>query len=235
MTAAWYDDIRVLWAEPLDFFPAKRHSEHQRLNAIVRLVSYASLAAFLVGGKGEVLVIGVALIAALSLSVRFAAGRRRVPGNDDAADDAANDAANDGLMDGARVREVAREASGRVSAAGGSAAGGPAAARGRGSHKCQLSTPENPFANMLLSDLATRPDRPKACPYDQHAHLIERNFNLGLVRNVYDVYDKENSQRQFMTMPVTTSAPDVAAFARYCYGGYGKKTCKEDTSKCTGR
>ena len=97
-----------------------------------------------------------------------------------------------------------------------------------------MSTPDNPFANMLVSDLATNPGRPRACAYDQHANLIEKHFNQGLVRNLYDVYDKENSQRQFMTMPVTTAAADVSAFARYCYGGLGRKTCKEDTAKCTG-
>ena len=99
---------------------------------------------------------------------------------------------------------------------------------------CTLSTPDNPFANVLLTDLADRPNRPPACKYDDQKDLIRDNFNRGLVRNVYDVYEKENSQRQWMINPVTTSTPDTVAFAQFCYGNAGRKTCKEDPSKCTG-
>lgn len=99
---------------------------------------------------------------------------------------------------------------------------------------CTLSTPNNPFANMLVSDLATNPGRPPACKYDDQADLIEKNFNQGLVRNMYDVYDRENSRRQFMTMPVTTASADTIAFAQFCYGNAGRSTCKEDPKRCTG-
>lgn len=102
--------------------------------------------------------------------------------------------------------------------------GGAAASGG-----CTRSSPANPFANYLVSDL---PSRPAACKYEQHAAEVEANFARGLVKNMYDVYDKENSRRQFVTMPVTTSAPDTVAFAHYCYG-IGP-TCKEDGTRCTG-
>jgi hypothetical protein len=62
------------------------------------------------------------------------------------------------------------------------------------------------------------------------AKQIRKNFNKGLFRNLDDVYEVENSQRQFVTMPVTTSAPDTIAFAEYLFGN--KKTCKEDPSLC---
>lgn len=97
--------------------------------------------------------------------------------------------------------------------------------------ECTTSTAQNPFANHLLGD---DPARPPACAFDDHADEVRANFNRGLVRNEYDVYDRENSQRQFMTMPVTTSTPDTVAFANFCYGQAGKKTCKEDPSMCTG-
>jgi hypothetical protein len=99
---------------------------------------------------------------------------------------------------------------------------------------CTLSTPDNPFANMLVSDLATNPGRPAACKYEDQADLVEENFNMGTVRNMYDVYDRENGRRQFVTMPVTTASADTLAFARFCYGNQGRSTCKEDPARCTG-
>lgn len=96
---------------------------------------------------------------------------------------------------------------------------------------CTLSTPNNPYANMLLTD---DPARPPACKYDDQQDLIRDNFNRGLVRNMYDIYEKENSQRQWMINPVTTSTPDTVAFAQFCYGNAGRRTCKEDPTKCTG-
>lgn len=252
-TPAWYDDIGVLWRDGTEFFPAKHHTERERLNAIVRLVAYASCAAFVAGGKAEVLVIGAALIAAVSLSVKFSkapvpsASRTEVLSSsgapdadpddqddqddededDDGDDDEESDDVSDyALLNWNTVRSIASEAAGTARGVG--------HRQRKSKGACTASTPDNPFANMLVSDLAANPSRPPACSYDTHSNLIEKHFNQGLVRNLYDVYDKENSQRQFMTMPVTTSAADVSAFARFCYGGMGRKTCKEDTAKCTG-
>jgi hypothetical protein len=104
--------------------------------------------------------------------------------------------------------------------------------RARGG-KCVKSTAENPFANVLLTDLADDPDRPPACDYDDMRDDIEVNFNRGLFRNVTDVYDRENSQRQFMTNPVTTGIPDTLAFAQFAYGNQGD-SCKESPAACTG-
>ena len=99
--------------------------------------------------------------------------------------------------------------------------------------KCVKSTAENPFANVLLTDLADDPDRPAACDYDSMKDDIEDNFNRGLFRNLTDVYDRENSQRQFMTNPVTTGIPDTLAFAQFAYGSEAKG-CKESPAACTG-
>jgi len=109
-----------------------------------------------------------------------------------------------------------------------------AAARGRAARAqpaCVRSTPDNPFANMLLTD---DPARGPACAYDDMAEEVRANFNRGLPRNMYDVFERENSQRQFYTMPVTTAAADTRAFAEFAYGPRMRPGCKEDPSRCTG-
>lgn len=104
--------------------------------------------------------------------------------------------------------------------------------RARGG-RCVRSTASNPFGNVLLTDLADDPDRPPACDYDAMKDDIEVNFNRGLFRNLTDVYDRENSQRQFMTNPVTTGIPDTLAFAQFAYGTEARG-CKESPAACTG-
>ena len=97
-------------------------------------------------------------------------------------------------------------------------------------HPCKKSTPENPFANYLLTD---NPDDPPACPYDDHKDLIRENFNRNLFRNPEDLFEKQNSQRQFFSMP-HGKVPDTKAFAEFLSGGMSRRVCKEDTAACTG-
>lgn len=233
--AVWYNDVRALVRRPSEFFPMRDQSPEERVNAIVRLIVYCTAAVVVYRRKWKYVLFGLGAVALVSMAYRgsavtsrggFKGGRtggrpysasHRTAGY-------STTATTGGTVVDARLPER-RDAS----------VGGLIPPHSlRMSTKCTLSTPDNPFANMLLSDLADRPGRAPACKYDDQADLIRQNFNRGLVRNAYDVYEKENSQRQWMTMPVTTSTPDTVAFAHFCYGNAGRKTCKEDPSKCTG-
>ena len=109
--------------------------------------------------------------------------------------------------------------------------GSVAAVASSGTAPCKRSTPTNPFANYLLTD---DPNGPAACAYDDHAADIRDNFNKGTFRNVEDIWEKQGSQRQFYTMPVSRKIPDTHAFAEFLWGGPSKKICKEDPAVCTG-
>lgn len=100
---------------------------------------------------------------------------------------------------------------------------------------CSPSTPNNPFSNATVGALLGDEGRAPACSYDTPgvAEEIRNNFNKGLFRNLEDIYEVENSQRQYVTQPVTTSAPDTIAFAQFLFGN--KRTCKEDPSLCEPR
>lgn len=215
---AWYNDVRALVRRPEEFWPSLTHTPEERLNSIVRLLAYVTLGVSLHRRDTKYVPFGVLAIAVVSFAHLGAFGGR--PGAGWAAGRAS--CGGQGRKSGGEVV---------CPAMGGIRRGSP---QKPSQLACTLSTPNNPFANMLLSDLATNPGRPPACKYDQHKDLIRHNFNRGLVRNAYDIYEKENSQRQWMTMPVTTSAPDTIAFAQFCYGNAGRPTCKEDPSRCTG-
>lgn len=102
--------------------------------------------------------------------------------------------------------------------------------------KCLKPTEENPFMNTLLTDVGVYKEREQACLNEEVEDDVETKFNKGLFKDVNDLYSKNNSQRQFHTMPNTNEygvkAGDTVKFANWLYN-LGDASCKEDTSKCT--
>jgi hypothetical protein len=189
----WYNDVSVLPRHWTEFFPSRDHTSQERVNALVRLVAYATLAAFAYNRQPRTLVMGAATIAVVSVAFSGSTRTETYP-NDSSA-----------------VVETAEALSDRA---------------------CTKPTRDNPFGNVLLTDLCDA-SRPPACAYDSVKDDITAKFNDGLFRNSSDVYQKENSQRQFMTMPVTTSIPDTGAFANFLYGNM--KSCKTFSADCPSR
>ena len=92
---------------------------------------------------------------------------------------------------------------------------------------CYRPTPENPFMNVLISDYVKNPKRSKACNISQGPvrRKAQEYFNKNLYRDVSDVFQKNASDRNFITMPNTTIPNDDGAFKNFLYDI--KKTCKE--------
>lgn len=184
----WFEDVGVLALRWKEFYPTAQQTPEERVNAIVRLVAYATFAAFVYNREARTLVLGAGVIAVVS----FAFNHRRTES-----------------FPGHPLEPLVPS----------------------GDRSCTRPTKDNPFANVLLTDLGK--DRPPACQYDDVKEDVKRHFNDGLFRNASDVYETENSQHQFHTMPVTTNIPDTGAFANFLYGGM--KSCKEDGIHCPSR
>jgi|TARA_B110000971_G_scaffold20384_1_gene18632 hypothetical protein len=96
---------------------------------------------------------------------------------------------------------------------------------------CTKPTYNNPFMNInVISD---NPQKTEACKSWDNKKLktdIKEKFNTNLYRDVSDLYGKNNSQRQYYTMPSTTLPNKQTEFAKWCYNTGA--TCKEDTIKC---
>ena len=92
---------------------------------------------------------------------------------------------------------------------------------------CKMPTKDNPFMNPTPYDTATG-NLEKSC-YSYNNSVIrdlERvNFNNDLYKDQFDIFDKENSNRQFYTMPVNSIVNDQGSFANWLYGR--APTCKE--------
>jgi len=93
---------------------------------------------------------------------------------------------------------------------------------------CSLPNKHNPFMNTPFYDVAANKELPTSCTsYDNKGiqRRIEKEFDKGLYRNYTDIFGKENSQRQFFSVPGRQGIPDQGAFADWCYKT--PSTCKE--------
>jgi hypothetical protein len=81
--------------------------------------------------------------------------------------------------------------------------------------------------NVLVSDYSINPTRKKACDIRKSniSKQVNEYFNKNLYRSVSDIFNKEASDRQWVTNPVTTIPNDQNDFAEWCYKT--KPTCKE--------
>ena len=85
--------------------------------------------------------------------------------------------------------------------------------------------------NYTLTD---NPKRGPACKSYNNLEIqekIEDDFDVNLYKNVGDVFNKNNSQREFYTMPVTQSSNNQKEFAEWLYNT--GPTCKDGNGyKC---
>ncbi len=98
---------------------------------------------------------------------------------------------------------------------------------------CRKPTADNPYANIVFSDYLDAGNVASPCNVDDD-ELPKKSlelYNSTIFRNVDDVFERENSQRLFYTLPVNTIPNKQTEFARWLYDTGPR--CKEDTSKCT--
>tara|TARA_B110000902_G_C13809168_1_gene399091 strand:+ start:54 stop:554 length:501 start_codon:yes stop_codon:yes gene_type:complete len=94
---------------------------------------------------------------------------------------------------------------------------------------CRVPTKENPFMNPGLGEFGNdNISMPKSCPSYNNVGVqnrVDQLFGKELYRDVKDIFGKNNSQRQFYTVPGNQVPNNQGDFAQWCYGM--PKTCKE--------
>jgi len=96
---------------------------------------------------------------------------------------------------------------------------------------CKIPTKDNPLMNTNITDY-NEGNPPVACnSYDEDINEeININFNHDLFRNIDELWEKGNSQRQFYTMPNTAVPNNQKDFAEWLYKV--PETCKENQFNC---
>ena len=93
------------------------------------------------------------------------------------------------------------------------------------SEGCRIPEKDNPFMNPTVygGDNSKRP-----CPSYNNKGIqkdIEEKFNEDLYKDVNNIFGKNNSQRQFYTVPSKTQPNDLESYKNWLYST--PKTCKE--------
>ena len=82
--------------------------------------------------------------------------------------------------------------------------------------RCKVSTPNNPFGNALPGDNEILRATP-LCDPDAQKDAIDANFQKGLFSDLNDVFQRNNSQRQYITQPSTTIPNDREGFMTWLW------------------
>jgi hypothetical protein len=96
---------------------------------------------------------------------------------------------------------------------------------------CRKPSKDNPFMNPDITEFNDG-DPPGACNLDDEdiKDDMRVNFNHDLFRDVDELWEKKNSQRQFYTMPNTSVPNNQTEFANWLYKI--PQICKSDNSGC---
>lgn len=97
---------------------------------------------------------------------------------------------------------------------------------------CTAPSRNNPFMNVLNNEYVDNPTRPAACEYADVKDDVEKGFHYNLYQDLGDnIWDRNNSQRQYYTMPWTTIPNDQGGFARWLFRV--GPVCKQNQESCS--
>ena len=196
-TPFWYKNPSVLYERDsiFEFFPSKRFDIIRKLNAVLRLSIIYSLIMYLCTKNTMYLIIPLA-VAGVTWIIWYRQSDTHI-------DTVTEESMSNMLDDLVKINDLETE--------------------------CRVPTKDNPFMNPPIHEFSNdRYQKPKACPSYNNVGVqnrVEELFNNDLYRDFKDVFGKENSQRQFYTVPGSRVPNDQGAFAQWLYGQ--PKTCKE--------
>ena len=94
-------------------------------------------------------------------------------------------------------------------------------------------TIDNPFANIVFTDYLDAGNLVEPVNVDDAQIRVDMQnlYNSSIYRNTSDVFERENSQRLFYSVPINTIPNKQSDFANWLYKT--GPTCKENTVNCT--
>ncbi|CAK0772960.1 hypothetical protein CCP3SC1AL1_630018 [Gammaproteobacteria bacterium] len=191
----WYDDVNVLIDanKLIKFFPTKAQTDIERLNSIMRFGMIVSIVLTMYHNDPRYLLLS--LIGAIITYTVFSINRDQI------------EHTTEHMTSHMKInsKDLSKELSkNKVNTA---------------------PTLNNPFMNHSIFDIIENPDKPPASFYADNTESshktqedIEDKFNYNLFKDVEQVYDKMNSQRQFYTMPSTTNPDNRETLQKWLYG-----------------
>jgi hypothetical protein len=211
----WSNDVTVLFDKDKlsEFFPTNTMSIEEVLNALVRASLYLSICLFVYKRNVNVFFISIGTLVITYLIYKYSPtlkGKDKDKGNSKGNSKNGSDSkrGEDENTEGFESRYESDEfLQDKV---------------------CVTPTVNNPFMNVAISDYKNMPNREVCDDLLDNPNIkqdIESKFNHGLYQDVGDIWGKNNSQRQFYTMPNTSIPNKQKEFALWLYNR--GPTCKE--------
>ena len=196
-TSFWYNDISILYDKDsiTEIFPSKNFDIIRKLNSFVRLSIIYTIILYLLKRDNKYLTIPF-ITAGITWIIWYKQ-------EDIQKDILMKESISDKIDDLVKLNDLNTE--------------------------CRVPKKDNPFMNPTLFDYnSNKPQAPKACPSYNNVGVqrrVEELFNEDLYRDANDIFGKNNSQRQFYTVPGNQVPNDQGSFAQWLYGT--PPTCKE--------
>ena len=197
----WFENPKIL-IEPRSlgkYLPLKEYSRNEKLNSLVRLSLYISVLFIILSFNFNYIfvLIGTAFLTYLVYISHEKQEEDKARKNIENYQDLKND--RDYKKQKIPVKEYAK--------------------------KCSLPTQDNPFMNFLVTDKRDKKAACKTYNDPKIKKIVEAKFTNKLYRDINSVYNNENSQREFYTMPNTEAANRQKEFGEWLYKT--PPTCKE--------
>jgi hypothetical protein len=211
----WADNINILLQKNrlTYFFPNNKLSVVENLNAIVRLCLYLTIILILYTRNSKYVLLPIGAMVLTYLIYNLHPNKKELN-------------TSPIIVASLTCKSGCKEPKKRV----------PDKLIGKVEKECVKPNIDNPFMNLnTITDDYKRPPACKAFLYDTEEteelkKEITDSFNHNLYRDVSDLYSKNNSQRQFFTMPWTSWPNDQTSFAKWNFST--GPTCKEIGLKC---
>ena len=219
----WSQNFKILFHKDrlVEFYPSTDMTYNEKLNAISRMFLYTGVLLLMYTGNTWPIYLIVGGLLTTYVMFHFHS-KRKEQSRQEIAQKASND------VDDIDVDNESPQASDLDS----NLADTAAELNGENEQTCTKPTRNNPFMNYTVNEILDNPTRPAACDYtDPKVNKeLEDHFNYNLYKDIDDLFDKNNSQNRFVTMPFTTIPNDQGGFARWLYDT--PVTCKEDQEAC---
>lgn len=197
-TPFWLTDIKVLYEKEslFEIYPSRRFNIIRKLNALMRLSIYFSLIVFLIDTEKNINYLSIPFITGLITWFCWKKYKETYINT------IKQTSMNDEIKDATLLNDLQTE--------------------------CRIPTKDNPFMNPNISEYGSNMKIPKSCASYNNKGIqrrVDDLFNEDLYRDVTDVFNKNNSQRQYYTVPGNRVPNDQGAYAQWLYGT--PPSCKE--------
>lgn len=199
----WFQNPATLWNRPTEVLPASNMTYPEKVNALVRLSIYAGLLLSIVFRNYLWLYVPILTMALTWVLYLF----RSSGGNG---------------TEGGTIKESMSQQLNATPLSKVFDAQNELEHFGNTAIDATFPTTTNPFMNPMPFDDRRRP---AAIKPSLASDKIERYFNKSLFRDVSDIFGRENSQREFYTVPSTTYPSNQPGFAEWLYKV--PPTCKD--------